>query len=74
MLDYIPAEGENYNNEEEEDGFAEELTSEDDNDEKSGTAMIENAAYKYFSDLQEKSLGLWSCFTTITLCLANFSN
>lgn len=73
MLDYIPAEGENYNNEEEEDGFAEELTSDDDND-KSGTAMIENAAYKYFSDLQEKSLGLWSCFTTITLCLDNFSN
>lgn len=50
------AEGENYNNEEEEDGFAEELKSDDDNDEKSGTAMIENAAYKYFSDLQEKSL------------------
>lgn len=73
MLDYIPAEGENYNNEEEEDGFAEELTSDDD-DEKSGTAMIENAAYKYFSDLQEKSLGLWSCFTTVTLCLDSFSN
>lgn len=67
MLDYIPAEGENYHNEEEEDDFAKELTSDD--DVKSGTAMIENAAYKYFSDLQEKSLGLWSYSTTVTLCL-----
>lgn len=62
MLDYIPVKGEIYHNEEEEVGFAKELTSEDDDDDdddvKSETAMVENAAYKYFSDLQEKSLGM----------------
>lgn len=60
MLDYIPVKGEIYHNEEEEVGFAKELTSDDDDDEdvKSETAMVENAAYKYFSDLQEKSLGM----------------
>lgn len=50
MLDYILVEGENYNNEEEEDGFIEELILDDDNDEKLGIVMIENVAYKYFLD------------------------
>lgn len=60
MLDYIPVKGEIYHNKEEEVGFAKELTSDDDDDDdvKSETAMVENAAYKYFSDLQEKSLGM----------------
>lgn len=61
MLDYIPVKGEIYHNEEEEVGVAKELTSDDDDDDddvKSETAMVENAAYKYFSDLQEKSLGM----------------
>lgn len=59
MLDYIPVKGEIYHNEEEEVGFAKELTSDDDDDDvKSETAMVENAAYKYFSDLQKKILGM----------------